>query len=360
MIRYFLILANILYVISNVLKNNLKFIPKEINKLRFLNGENNPILIGFSDYKVNNGDNNNIQFNTVIMPEGDKINNKTNLKIPVTTFYRNEKEASNGEAECKYNRNVQDSNPEYPELYLFSCNISNKNDNISRVNYSETFKINNNEELNMTLSTLARATKNDITSETSDRLSTAKIISLSNAGITKQSTNSFVIRGKEINSITGSNNLEKYESQNIKLVSTKNGFKREIPCEGKNSKDKDDEFYYFLSCKSYDTIDRDLNNSYCYFEKDKTKSLLVQFGENNSTELYDYDYRYKKKSSGLSTGGIIAIIIPSIIVLLGVLGLAMALRNKSPTPPLRDMVNNNNNNNTVGVVGNSSEVVVHQ
>ena len=212
----------------------------------------------------------------------------------------------------------------------------------------------------MTLSTLARATKNDITSETSNRLSTTEIIPLKNAGITKQSTNSFVIRGNEINSITSSNNLEKYESQNIKLVSTKNGFKREIPCEGKNSKDKDDEFYYFLSCKSYDTIDRDLNNSYCYFEKDKTKSLLVQFGENNSTELYDYDYRYKKKSSGLSTGGIIAIIIPSIIVLLGVLGLAMALRNKSPTPPLRDMVNNNNNNNTVGVVGNSSEVVVHQ
>ena len=359
MIRYFLILANILYVISNVLKNNLKFIPKEINKLRFLNGENNPILIGFSDYKVNNADN-KIEFNTIIMPEGDKINNKTNLKIPVTIFYRNEKEASNGEAECNFKRNAQYSNQELSELYLFSCNISNKNDNISKVNFSETFKINNTEELNMTLSTLARASKNDITSGALDGLSTAKIISLSNAGITKQSTNSFVIRGNEINSITSSNNLEKYESQNIKLVSTKNGFKREIPCEGKNSKDKDDEFYYFLSCKSYDTIDRDLNNSYCYFEKDKTKSLLVQFGENNSTELYDYDYRYKKKSSGLSTGGIIAIIIPSIIVLLGVLGLAMALRNKSPTPPLRDMVNNNNNNNTVGVVGNSSEVVVHQ
>ena len=356
MIRYFLILANILYVISNVLKNNLKFIPKEINKLRFLNGENNPILIGFSDYKVNNGDNNNIQFNTVIMKDGDKINDQTNLKIPVTIFYRNEKEASNGEAECKHADSVHHSDL---QLFIFSCNIPNKNDNISRVNYSETFKINNTE-LNMTLSTLARALKNDITSETSKKLLSTEIIPLRNAGITKQSTNSFVIRGNEINSTTGSNNLEKYESQNIKLVSTKNGFKREIPCEGKNSKDKDDQFYYFLSCKSYDTIDRDLNNSYCYFEKDKTKSLLVQFGESNSTELYDYDYRYKKKSSGLSTGGIIAIIIPSIIVLLGVLGLAMALRNKSPTPPLRDMVNNNNNNNTVGVVGNSSEVVVHQ
>lgn len=349
MIRYFLILANILYVISNVLKNNLKFIPKEINKLRFLNEENNPILIGFSDYNVNND--NNITFTTVIMPEGNTINK---LKIPVTIFYRNEKESSN-EVECKKGEEIQES----PQLLRFKCNIPNKNTNISKVIISETFTINNTEK-NMTLSTLARATKNDITSETSERLSNNKIIPLSNAGITKQSTNSFVIRGDEINSEIGSNSLEKYESQNIKLVSTKNGFKREIPCEGKNSKDKDDQFYYFLSCKSYDTIDRDLNNSYCYFEKDKTKSLLVQFGENNSTELYDYDYRYKKKSSGLSTGGIIAIIIPSIIVLLGVLGLAMALRNKSPTPPLRDMVNNNNNNNTVGVVGNSSEVVVHQ
>jgi len=348
MIRYFLILANILYVISNVLKNNLKDIPKKINKLRILNEENNPILIGFSDYNVNND--NNITFTTVIMPEGNTINK---LKIPVTIFYRNENESSN-EVECKEGEKIQES----PQLLRFKCNIPNKNTNISKVIISETFTINNTEK-NMTLSTLARATKNDITSETSNRLSTTEIIPLKNAGITKQSTNSFVIRGNEINSITSSNNLEKYESQNIKLVSTKNGFKREIPCEGKNSKDKDDEFYYFLSCKSYDTIDRDLNNSYCYFEKDKTKSLLVQFGENNSTELYDYDYRYKKKSSGLSTGGIIAIIIPSIIVLLGVLGLAMALRNKSPTPPLRDMVNNNNNN-TVGVVGNSSEVVVHQ
>ena len=61
----------------------------------------------------------------------------------------------------------------------------------------------------------------------------------------------------------------------------------------------------------------------------------------------------------MSTGGIIAVTIPCIILLVGVVGLSFALKNKNQNPPLKDIVNNNNN--TVGIAGaGSSQVVVQQ
>lgn len=54
-----------------------------------------------------------------------------------------------------------------------------------------------------------------------------------------------------------------------------------------------------------------------------------------------YYYNKSKKKSGLSTGGIIAIIIPCIIVLLGALALAYML-NRNQNPPLI-------NSNKVGI-----------
>ena len=64
---------------------------------------------------------------------------------------------------------------------------------------------------------------------------------------------------------------------------------------------------------------------------------------------------YKKKSGGLPTGGICAIVIPSVLVLLGVGALAFFLSRRAvPSPPIKNI-----GNNTMGVVA-SSEAVVHQ
>ena len=73
--------------------------------------------------------------------------------------------------------------------------------------------------------------------------------------------------------------------------------------------------------------------------------------------IENFDFHAQKKNSGLSTGGIIAITIPCAIILIGILGLALALKGKNPNPPLKDLVNNN----TVGINGTgSSQEVVHK
>ena len=73
--------------------------------------------------------------------------------------------------------------------------------------------------------------------------------------------------------------------------------------------------------------------------------------------IENFDFHAQKKTSGLSTGGIIAITIPCAIILIGILGLDSALRGKNRNPPLKDFVNNNN---TIGINGTaSSQDAVH-
>ena len=85
------------------------------------------------------------------------------------------------------------------------------------------------------------------------------------------------------------------------------------------------------------------------------QNVYLLFSSSNSTEddlVYDTPIKitYRKKWSGLSTGGIIAIIIPLELVLLAVVALAFFVR-KSPEPP------SNNINNVVEV--NSSANIVN-
>ena len=91
----------------------------------------------------------------------------------------------------------------------------------------------------------------------------------------------------------------------------------------------------------------DGNYVYLSFNQDKnsTDSSILDY----SQPSYSWD-KNRKKSGGLSAGGIVAIIIPCILVLLIAAGLAFFLGRKPPTPP------NQNLGNTIGVTSSSNVV----
>ena len=348
MIRYFFILTNIILVFSNVHNKNLKLFPKVYNNLRML--ENNvPVLIGFNEYKY---EGNQINFNMYFKDVNDKINQSNYLIFPVNLTYKN------GDFVMNNNANCTDS-IRRDKLIELHCKITDiKNDNITQVEFAENFNLDGKNE-KIELSSLAKASKKNIINNREPRLSKGNIIFLDHAKMEKQTGTSFKIKGYNYDAFTDEKDIYSlFDTNKIKLVTINNGERQNVTCEGKNKKDENSEYYFYLSCKSSQPLNTNLSFAYGYFVNEKDKSILVDFDDENSTTIDNSYYQEKKASkTGLSTGGIIAIIIPSLIVLLGVLGLAMALRNKSPTSPIKDMANPNN---TVGVIGTSSEAVVHQ
>ena len=91
-------------------------------------------------------------------------------------------------------------------------------------------------------------------------------------------------------------------------------------------------------------------NFYLSFNNEDDAQLYFKGNSNTNSNVY------KKKSSGLSTGAIVAIILPLIIVLLGVVGAVLLLR-KKPSVPNAQMENINSANNTIGISSSSSNVV---
>ena len=177
---------------------------------------------------------------------------------------------------------------------------------------------------------------------------------LENANFTSQSPNHFKIKAKNIG--------DDYDSENIYLITTVNGSPKKILCSGKMAKDNsDDEYYYFIQSKGSNNL-AGANLSYAllnYTTSDNEDTMaIIDFAENSKNAngtILPPKVEYKKNSGGLSTGGICAIVIPSVLVLLGVGALVFFLSRRAvPSPPIKTI-----GNNTMGVVA-SSEAVVHQ
>ena len=136
-----------------------------------------------------------------------------------------------------------------------------------------------------------------------------------------------------------------------------NGNIKELSCKGYNSTNKKDEEFFYLECNN-NGIKTNINNVYGYYVN-QYSDFIINFANPNSTDTnYEEYIPNRKKKSGMSTGGIIAIIIPLVIVLLGVVALMMAIKRRTPTPHLKEIAGNNN---IVGVAGMaSSEAVVNQ
>jgi len=189
---------------------------------------------------------------------------------------------------------------------------------------------------------------------------TKKFIILENANFTTQSPNYFKIKADDLDDYYG----DYYDSENIYLITTVNGSPKKILCSGKRDKDNsDDKNYYFLQSKGSNNL-AGANLSYALlnfttgnYKKQHTMAIL-DFAENSKNAngtILPPKVDYKKNSGGLSTGGICAIVIPAVLVLLGVGALVFFLSRRAvPSPPIKTI-----GNNTMGVVA-SSEAVVHQ
>ncbi len=175
---------------------------------------------------------------------------------------------------------------------------------------------------------------------------------LRNANFTSQSPNSFKIKGNGLS--------DSYDSENIYLITTVNGSPKKIPCSGKRDKDNsDDRYYYFLQSKGSNNLaGANLSYTLLNYTTQGNRMAILDFSDNQKNAngtILPPKVDYKKKSGGLSTGGIIAIVIPTVLVLLGIGALAFFLSRRAvPSPPIKNI-----GNNTMGVVA-SSEAVVHQ
>ena len=179
-----------------------------------------------------------------------------------------------------------------------------------------------------------------------------RFIILENANFTSQSPNSFKIKGNALD--------DDYDSENIYLITTVNGSPKKILCSGKREKDNsDDKYYYFLQSKGSNNLGgANLSYALLNFTTRGNRMAILEFADNQKNAngtILPPKVDYKKKSGGLSTGGIIAIVIPAVLVLLGIGALAFFLSRRAvPSPPIKNI-----GNNTMGVVA-SSEAVVHQ
>ena len=335
---FLMLFSLFLIVSSDKNKKSKKFLKtfhfhKNYHPLRNLEASDN-ILIGFGKYLQNNIDN-YIEFYTKIkFPYKENITDK--ISIPVNISYFSPKKVESKNVECTKTEPIDDS------YCTYRCRETVQNNNISSVKF-------NYKDNKYILTSLTNATK-DISSQESNKFMDIKNISiLDNANIFRKSGRHFVIKG-ELDS--------DYESDNIKLIISKNNVRRDLSCKG--YVDSINLIaYYFLDCDTSDSsLNIDLQNSFAYLEGDKQKGIIINFDQSNNSTLRTSDYyTNKKKSSGLSTGGIIAIVIPCIILLLLIVGLAYFLNRRAPTPPLKELVNTSN---TVGPAGASSEAVVNQ
>ena len=182
--------------------------------------------------------------------------------------------------------------------------------------------------------------------------SNKRIKILNNATFISQSPSNFKLKGELFDKREDYNN--DFDSYNILLFTKTYGNPKRIPCIGKNKMDSDDYYYYFLESKGSNNLNNaNLKYTVANFTTDKKEIFIIDFKEGANYQIEEKKV-IKKSSGGLSTGGIVGIVIPSCIVLLGAAGLAFYLsRSAVPAPPI-----NNLPNKTLGVA--SSEAIVHQ
>ena len=145
-----------------------------------------------------------------------------------------------------------------------------------------------------------------------------------------------------------------YSSNNIQLLTNYNGNPKRIPCVGEVKKNKtDDKEYYYLESKGSNYLtNTDLNYAIANITT-KDRIFIIDFKEGENSTILPEKEQYKKNSGGLSTGGICAIVIPALIVLLGVGALVFFLSRRAvPSPPQMKNIANN----TMGVVASSEAI----
>ena len=352
----FILLICVLLAISN------SQIPKQnsnIKSLRRLEESEETILLGFSDYQygVNPDNTINSTFKTHFLLKNwnDSIydtNDLTFENIYINSTVTNQtKYMQNVTYNCSFDKAKCDKNykPYCRITFICQTDLSSfpKKINIY-TDFEKEIKLNKEKEVTYE-STSAKAIKKDITSLKEFRLNPDDIYIMQNASFVTKNENSFIIKGKPLNDIA--------QSKNVELITLVNGYPKKIPCivyKNDDSEEKDDKNIYFIKTDGESNLaNAELKYALFNYTKVDNRMGILDFKEGENSTFIENTYVPKKKK-GLSTGAIIGIIIPSCIVLLGVSALVFLLSRK----PLPAQQIKNIGNNTIGVA--SSEAVVHQ
>lgn len=358
----FILLICVLSAISNsqILEQN-----PNLKSLRRLETLTETILLGFDNYTYNpiSNDAINLTFNTYFLL---KHWNKTLIKDTYENFDKIiiESNVTTSETQAKkIAKFICDFDTDYYKTKYFN-NFENwlSNDNypycIIRFNCQNTSKLFPTKiSIDTDLEKLIEVNGTKVTYESMSSKAIRKDITsvknfepsydiMENASFISKDINSFKIKADFKAIRTSSNNIE--------LITLVNGYPKKIPCIGTYEKEdpEDKKATYFIKIKEQNNLANvELKNALVNFTKANIVGIL-DFKEGENSTFIERTYVQKKK--GLSTGGIIAIIIPSCIVLLGVSALVFFLsRRPLPTQPIKNI-----GNNTIGVA--SSEAVVHQ
>ena len=328
-----------------------------LKSLRRLEQTNETILIGFDNYQLDINPNSeiNTKFNAYFLLKNwnesiiDDDLNLSRMQI-ISTVTNQSSDVKNYTFNCDYDPNSKKSVPSDDKTYkliTFICqgNLTSYPKKISiATDFEKEKKLNNTIEIYESSS--AKAIKKDITSLS--KFYPAFDV-LQNASFVNKGKNSFKIKGDFINDAS---------SNNIELITLVNGYPKKIPCSGKYApEDPDDDNskkFFFIETNEQNTLtNAELKYALFNYTKGYNRMGILDFKEGENSTFIENTYVPKKKK-GLSTGAIVAIIIPSCIVLLGVSALVFLLSRK----PLPAQQIKNIGNNTIGVA--SSEAVVHQ
>ena len=153
--------------------------------------------------------------------------------------------------------------------------------------------------------------------------------------------------------ITGTNSTPLENGELTLYVVQKEGNIVEVPSTLNTLKNNNNRVQMILDPKSKinafldGTLGKAKGGKNVYLSAKGGKNVYLSFDNPNSTEnssdYLNYDTHttshYRKKSSGLSTGGIIAIIIPSVLVLLAAVALTFLLGRKAPQSLAQNITN---------------------
>jgi hypothetical protein len=328
---------------------------------------NETILLGFENYNFSSPYD-YIYFDTLFYLKNWNYNNITimeraltenNFTIDALVYYEKNNETNKfncsfDDGWIKYKYGYPEENEDWSCVAKYKCELNITGKGVPRkINITTNFTnkdINNISKISH-VSSSAEALKKDLVSL---KYQKEGFNILKNANFTSQSPNSFKIKVPRLDGGCS--------SENIYLITTVNDSPKKILCSGKYDTDSsDDKRYYFLQSKGSNNL-AGANLRYAllnYTTEDcKDAMSVIDFAENSKNAngtILPTKVEYKKKSGGLSTGGICAIVIPSVLVLLGVGALAFFLSRRAvPSPPIKTI-----GNNTMGVVA-SSESALHQ
>ena len=210
------------------------------------------------------------------------------------------------------------------KIASYFCETEVKNSNIKQVKiiYKFNFVYPNN--ITIIGSTpLARMFMNNLQdiNDKYDNLENSFVYILAHSVYNKYSTYIYNITG-----IIDQEPKSKLENKNINLMIN-------LDSESENATESDctiikiKESNYTLNCELKDKINADLQSAISFINDEEI--LLVYFNNGNSTITKDNQYRkYLSKTSSLTSGEIVAIILPLVFVVAVIIGIIIYLKNK--------------------------------